>query len=562
MVYIGAGNLPRTVKSKLDDFVSIRDFAPLLADGDDFTAAFLNAIDACEGRALWLPKGLYLVTDIQITKSIRIWGEPGAILKQKPLSNRHFIQFAADNIKLSLRGFTLDQNNSQQALYEGRFSLNSTRSNIEMDVEGMHFKDFCEGAIRIVGDRDPATRERLRVFNNKFTGGMESVSGVYNTFTIFAADAAEVVIEQNDFDHGLTIVEGGIPAISIAGVVTTAAAYTKVSVRNNKLKGYGRFAVGSGIGVIDCYTWAESVDISNNLFERSYVTPIRGKVNAQNVIISRNLARDFAGIGPDFCSGISMVSATLAPTQGRYIISENIILGAPYRGIEISATGTAPQSIMVHNNIVASCGDIGIYMLNAEGFSVRENIVRLTGQHGIAFSGCTGLGGINDNKIISPSLAGIISIGAAQTTLSITIHDNEIVGSNAVGITAENMGYLSLQNNLVKDVVDGGAGGQRAYRIGGTTGVPIAEIKNNTALGTYVSGQFNLTNLGITQAMYEGGNTWNPRENWSFAAPTTGTWARGDKIYNTAPSASGNVGWVCVAAGTPGTWKSFGTIAA
>jgi hypothetical protein len=45
-------------------------------------------------------------------------------------------------------------------------------------------------------------------------------------------------------------------------------------------------------------------------------------------------------------------------------------------------------------------------------------------------------------------------------------------------------------------------------------------------------------------------------------APTTGTWARGDIVYNSEPSAGGTIGWVCVTAGTPGTWKTFGAIAA
>lgn len=46
------------------------------------------------------------------------------------------------------------------------------------------------------------------------------------------------------------------------------------------------------------------------------------------------------------------------------------------------------------------------------------------------------------------------------------------------------------------------------------------------------------------------------------AAPTTGTYSRGDIVYNTAPSAGGTLGWVCVSGGTPGTWKTFGTIEA
>lgn len=45
------------------------------------------------------------------------------------------------------------------------------------------------------------------------------------------------------------------------------------------------------------------------------------------------------------------------------------------------------------------------------------------------------------------------------------------------------------------------------------------------------------------------------------SAPAAGTWRVGDILYNTAPTAGGNVGWVCVTAGTPGTWKTFGAIA-
>lgn len=49
---------------------------------------------------------------------------------------------------------------------------------------------------------------------------------------------------------------------------------------------------------------------------------------------------------------------------------------------------------------------------------------------------------------------------------------------------------------------------------------------------------------------------------WGTAAPTTGTWNAGDIILNSAPAAGGYIGWVCVTTGTPGTWKSFGTISA
>jgi hypothetical protein len=46
------------------------------------------------------------------------------------------------------------------------------------------------------------------------------------------------------------------------------------------------------------------------------------------------------------------------------------------------------------------------------------------------------------------------------------------------------------------------------------------------------------------------------------AAPTAGTWQRGDKLLNISPSAGGTEGWICVSSGTPGAWKTFGTVEA
>lgn len=47
--------------------------------------------------------------------------------------------------------------------------------------------------------------------------------------------------------------------------------------------------------------------------------------------------------------------------------------------------------------------------------------------------------------------------------------------------------------------------------------------------------------------------------------PPTSTsryWRKGEIIYDASPDAAGNVGWICTTAGKPGTWKTFGAIAA
>jgi hypothetical protein len=45
-------------------------------------------------------------------------------------------------------------------------------------------------------------------------------------------------------------------------------------------------------------------------------------------------------------------------------------------------------------------------------------------------------------------------------------------------------------------------------------------------------------------------------------APTFGTWNVGDEVKNITPVPSGYAGYICTAAGSPGTWKGFGQIQA
>ena len=43
-------------------------------------------------------------------------------------------------------------------------------------------------------------------------------------------------------------------------------------------------------------------------------------------------------------------------------------------------------------------------------------------------------------------------------------------------------------------------------------------------------------------------------------SPTTGSYVKGDVIWNDDPKPSGYVGWICTRGGNPGTWAKFGLI--
>jgi hypothetical protein len=52
-----------------------------------------------------------------------------------------------------------------------------------------------------------------------------------------------------------------------------------------------------------------------------------------------------------------------------------------------------------------------------------------------------------------------------------------------------------------------------------------------------------------------------PRTIYAGSPPQKGTWRVGDQALNRQPKAGSYVGWVCVAAGSPGEWRPFGLIA-
>lgn len=87
--------------------------------------------------------------------------------------------------------------------------------------------------------------------------------------------------------------------------------------------------------------------------------------------------------------------------------------------------------------------------------------------------------------------------------------------------------------------------------------VPVIRFPNSAVTGNLAKNRpYNPNGLSIgssgRSAIVGAGN----------AAPTTGTYDAGAIWLNDLPTAGGFIGWVCVTAGTPGVWKTFGAISA
>lgn len=69
-------------------------------------------------------------------------------------------------------------------------------------------------------------------------------------------------------------------------------------------------------------------------------------------------------------------------------------------------------------------------------------------------------------------------------------------------------------------------------------------------------------NIGTNAQFEVGGNVRFANKLFSSGnkAPTTGTYRKGDIVWNDDPKESGYVGWICVRDGNPGVWRGFGLI--
>lgn len=194
------------------------------------------------------------------------------------------------------------------------------------------------------------------------------------------------------------------------------------------------------------------------------------------------------------------------------------------------------------------------------------------GANTAAFSGENGTGSLS---IVGSSISSISSTAATSLMRIIGTSFSDIVLDYPAGTTqiSDCLGTSITTSNLGS----GPVGLFSNIKLSGnltTNGVwvnlPYVFLNVDVA-GTLTIDSYSTSFIGGSVATYGNVNPdsrYEPRVfrvgsiDYGMAAPTAGYYKRGSIVYNTVPSASGAIGWVCVAEGAPGTWKTFGAIAA
>jgi len=134
----------------------------------------------------------------------------------------------------------------------------------------------------------------------------------------------------------------------------------------------------------------------------------------------------------------------------------------------------------------------------------------------------------------------------------IDVASTTVLGS---GITLIKCGTLTVTNGVPFTPPADGANVVKAYGLD-TGGTPFECYVNSFSISEVLAQEkYTAIAQGKLTSKQAGRSTI-----YASAVATSGTWAVGEIIYSLYPTAGGTIGWVCVTQGTPGTWKTFGTI--
>lgn len=568
------GAVARTVNDKLQESISVKDFGAVGDGVTDDTAAIQAAIDAVSsagGGILTFEPKTYIVENTSglgclIAKSnvtLSGAGTPTVIKLGAAAGNCALLYSASAVSNITIDGIVFDGNSGSITSYDTygvllddvtRLTVNNcVFQNLRLDgmllgqvtlakqvsVENSIFKN-----IGVVG----VGANGIRVYHSR---GLLVNANYFYDFIISPIDTnptpggdleTNVVVTNNYIKNGAGWLSG----------------YSSISLLADRILCQGNTVIGGGDIVVHDYAGSGQTTkdyrvIGNSLTNTASGITVNQGENS-DIVVSENVIRGFGRFGIHVLNLNSPPSATTNPT----IVSNNIIEDTD---TDVTYTTTnQPVCILMFNanNVLCSANQCikprfaGIWASASSNVTISDNFV--INQAGYAPSDLLTFNG--GGILVSPG-----GYGAPADVDNVVINGNFVYNylTTLSGSPSSNIrvgGICAFNDSSGSKTVENVVITNNTVNQGNGIGVQTYTLEScfidGNSIFNAASGR--LVDTASIQRVA------NPSIGSYSAAPTTGTWTRGDIVYNSAPSSAGYVGWVCTASGTPGTWATFGLI--
>jgi hypothetical protein len=481
----------------------------------------------------------------------------------------------------SISGTTVNLSN---AIYDGY--TNSTTSVLRLDtptieIEGLEIEmDANQTALRLSGVRNPIVRG-LKVHGARYTGillyycwgGAVENCDVYDSwYTGTGASYCVLVAScQNTLVHGNVLSEA---RHSIAGGGQEPA--RNITYSNNVCTIHPLDTVTNAI---DLHGNMEYCNILNNVadggitisgincvIKNNFITESRAVTQA--VLLFQEMNSDFYEISGNtiIASNTATYGIWVTPTEDNLAIKNLIVQGnnitTKSRCLSVQprnsgVTGCAINRLAVQNNTMITTSNshspivlikTGAADLTMGLLDMANNLLRSEAYdpfyNNLSITNIVSVG----DKYQWNRNGGTANFGGTGTSVSLTspYFYGNLLGAGNGDVQFSNTGVAKVINPIYINIT-------RKANLSGPPSIYIEQGNENTSPSI-----LNSSNIRVVTTFSDAATAIAHMT----AAPSTGTWGRGDIVWNSTPSAAGTPGWVCTAAGTPGTWKAMAVVAA
>lgn len=557
--------------------INVLDYGAVGNGVADDSAALNAAATAAAGSALYIPSGTYKIKAVNISSDTTVICDVNTVFTPADTTTKdatnYLIQLDGDNISWTggkIEGEVYTILGSNPSPYYGMLISKTTGDNhaANVKIDGL----YVEGCLQAI----------WAVSTDECTVQNITIDSPYQWGLAFPAPRTKKLIVDNVRVYNTGINEG----IKIASLYQqTGDATSDIILSNLDVQNCGALNPAAGQNGIDLFISAATrLHINNFNIVNSGASGIELKRNAATSITPNEYKEIVIQNGiitsdKEDSGGISLNVTAPYPTTsagtGKVIIS-NVQFN--YVG-SAAPTGVSGIAMSAWNDVlITGCqfnGDFTRYINPSAASALTDKTIA-----NLVVSGCVGYGGqsgivvgnsLSNAKFINNVLEttdDVFVFSSSSTSTNILIQGGyyKTSGTGALGINAGSATLTNLvveNSNFYSDSYCVSVQTSATIRNNSLTSVSSDAVRLASGTCLYYNNNVSVPSSDRSHIVVAGTMTsYNNNLGSATSAPTKAA-ARGDIVYNSAPTSGGNFGWICTTAGGSGVavWKTYGAIA-